>query len=239
MSSVESVESIKNNINYYLNLYNQKYSSLNDLVDAGNGITDADREAITLANTDLATVQLACRNNPDHCDANALSAAQTNATITAPSFVLDKVRDFNNKIDTLKSQLNTIYNNIHDEAAKLVTLAPTMNSTNLATRQIVDSGASNLSSKIDALDDSYRKLMDKLQEPIKLDGNYEISKIKTSANFINYMLSLLFAIFVLICLCLLHFYPTLVYLDMFIMALAAIIIAYYGYDYFENRPQAK
>jgi hypothetical protein len=74
-----------------------------------------------------------------------------------------------------------------------------------------------------------------LEEPAKLDGNYEMSEIIQKSNFFKYILYLFFAIFVVACLGLLYFFPTAAYLDMFIMILAAIIIIYYSYDYFENR----
>lgn len=75
-----------------------------------------------------------------------------------------------------------------------------------------------------------------ISDSIKLlDGVYEEQDLKTNSNFIKNMLYLLFALFVIGCLVMIHLNPTEGKLDMFIMALGVIILVYYIYNYFQTR----
>ena len=64
---------------------------------------------------------------------------------------------------------------------------------------------------------------------------YEEEDLKTNSNFIKNMLYILFALFVIGCLVMIHLNPTEGKLDMFIMALGVIILVYYIYNYFQTR----
>lgn len=71
-----------------------------------------------------------------------------------------------------------------------------------------------------------------------LDGPNEVAQIKINTNFYAYVLSGLCAIFVLGALIYIFKNPEVENLDMFILVLAVIILAYYGYDYFYVRKSA-
>jgi len=75
-----------------------------------------------------------------------------------------------------------------------------------------------------------------ISDKIKLlDGVYEEEDLKTNSNFIKNMLYILFALFIIGCLVMIHLNPTEGKLDMFIMALGVIILVYYIYNYFQTR----
>jgi hypothetical protein len=71
-----------------------------------------------------------------------------------------------------------------------------------------------------------------------LDGPNEVAQIKINTNFYAYVLSGLCAIFVLGALIHIFKNPEVENLDMFILVLAVIILAYYGYDYFYVKKSA-
>ena len=71
-----------------------------------------------------------------------------------------------------------------------------------------------------------------------LDGPHEVAQIKTDANFYAYVLSGICFVFVLGALMYIFKNPEVKNLDMFILVLAVIILAYYGYDYFYVRKSA-
>ena len=70
---------------------------------------------------------------------------------------------------------------------------------------------------------------------MKLDENFELTKITTTSNFSYYMLYLIFTIFIVGCLIYVFKNPEDSNLDMFILSLSGMIFAYYVYDYYKKR----
>lgn len=74
----------------------------------------------------------------------------------------------------------------------------------------------------------------KLDEiPDLFDANFEITKLTTTSNFNKYILYFLFAAFVVGCLAYITQNPDSGNLDMFILALAILILVYYVYEYLQ------
>jgi hypothetical protein len=164
--------------------------------------------------------------------------------VTTPAQAINSLQlaidKYNTAISNAQITLNSLYTQINTNAMSLTSLIEQVMPIGNGNRAKVDASVANLLEKIDEMQKTYHDFNTLLiDEPSKLDGNYELSNIKTNSNFFKYILYLFFAIFVIGCLSLLHFFPSSAYLDMFIMALAAIIIVYYGYDYFENRNNTK
>jgi hypothetical protein len=136
-----------------------------------------------------------------------------------------------------KSALADMFRQINNNSKNLTTLTNVVEPINDANRARVTADASNLLQQIQALQDSYSTLIETQSKnnPLQLEGNYEMTKLTVKSNFIKHMFYIVFAIIVVGCLCLLYFFPSTVYLDMFILTLAGIIIIYYAYDYFQNR----
>lgn len=152
----------------------------------------------------------------------------------------DSLQNAQNKYEVAlsngKSYLADTYTQINQNSTNLVNLIDTVDLTNNANRVRMDSGATKLLEKIAELQTTHSELVIRMSDnPNMLEGNYETSQLTTRSNFVKYVFYLLFAIVVVGCLCLLYFFPSAVYLDMFILALAGIIIVYYSYDYFQNR----
>jgi len=99
----------------------------------------------------------------------------------------------------------------------------------------MDMNVTRLLTKNTELQEQHVKLLEKLKEPMKLDENFELTKITTTSNFSYYMLYLIFTIFIVGCLIYVFKNPEESNLDMFILALAGMIFAYYVYDYYKNR----
>jgi hypothetical protein len=77
------------------------------------------------------------------------------------------------------------------------------------------------------------KTLDEL--PDLFDANFEITKLTTTSNFNKYILYFLFAAFVVGCLAYITQNPDSGNLDMFILALAILILVYYVYEYLKNK----
>ena len=72
-----------------------------------------------------------------------------------------------------------------------------------------------------------------------LEGKVEDGEIKANVMYYSYMFSLIFVIFILGALFYIYKNPEVKNLDMFILVLAIIILAYYGYDYYANKEKKK
>ena len=139
------------------------------------------------------------------------------------------------------SYLTKLYTQINNQATTLDSLVKKATPYSDANRGIMSAGAPALMAQINEMNASFEALQDKLNNKTdaykfeELESSFEVAQTTTSSNFIKYMLYLFSAIFVLACLCLLYFFPSVAYLDMFILSLAIIIIVYYAYDYFQTR----
>lgn len=88
---------------------------------------------------------------------------------------------------------------------------------------------------IKEINGTFRELDIKLKIPDKFDANFEITKVQSSSNFNQYILYFIFAIFIIGCLIYISKKPEAGNIDMFILALAILIIIYYLYDYVVNK----
>ena len=148
---------------------------------------------------------------------------------------------YKNAVKGGESALMKLYTEINRLATTLDSLVKKATPYSDANRGIMSAGAPALMAQINAMNASFEELQEKLNNNTdafkfkELTSRFEVSQTITSSNFIKYMLYLFSAIFVLACLCLLYFFPSVAYLDMFILSLAIIIIVYYAYDYFQTR----
>ena len=148
---------------------------------------------------------------------------------------------YKNAVKGGESALMKLYTEINRLATTLDSLVKKATPYSDANRGIMSAGAPALMAQINAMNASFEELQEKLNnntDAFKFKEStsmFEVSQTITSSNFIKYMLYLFSAIFVLACLCLLYFFPSVAYLDMFILSLAIIIIVYYAYDYFQTR----
>lgn len=92
-----------------------------------------------------------------------------------------------------------------------------------------------LLAQLNDLKATYRQLQKELKKPLLLEGNYEVSGIKTAAIFSNYMLILVFTLFFVVSLIYIYKNPEVGNLDLFILAIAIMILLYYLYEYIQKR----
>ena len=90
---------------------------------------------------------------------------------------------------------------------------------------------SPLLNQLNQLQSTYAELSGELAKPIQLEGNYEMTQLKSSSNFSQYLMYLILMIFILGCLIFIFKNPEVGNVDMFILVLAGIILVYYIYDY--------
>ena len=99
----------------------------------------------------------------------------------------------------------------------------------------MDKNTATLLNQYTQLQKTFLVLQEDLQEPIKLDGSYEATSIQVTEKFSNYILVFLFTAFFIGALCFIFINPDAGNLDMFMLALAIIIIVYYLYEYIQKR----
>jgi len=85
------------------------------------------------------------------------------------------------------------------------------------------------------LQKTYAQMIEDYKKPIQLQGNYEVSTIQVQSNFSQYTLYILFTLFIIGSLFHIFKNPEVGNLDMFILALALMILAYYVYEYIQMR----
>ena len=99
-----------------------------------------------------------------------------------------------------------------------------------ANRAAIDANYTNILAQYTEMKSKYDELLTELQNPELLKGNYEVAQLTTNTKYFTYILYIFFTIFIIGCLIYLYMFPEAGNLDMFILALAVIIIVYYTYD---------
>jgi hypothetical protein len=94
-----------------------------------------------------------------------------------------------------------------------------------------DNATGKLVAQLNELQTTYAELVSELKKPVELEGNYEMSGIKTNAIFSNYMLIVLFTLLLLGALIYIFQNPEVGNLDIFILGLGIVILIYYIYEY--------
>ena len=95
-----------------------------------------------------------------------------------------------------------------------------------------DQNKEALLAELNQLKRTFYKLKRELKKPVLLEGNYEVSKLKTDGIYSNFILFILIAIFVIGSLVFIVINPEVGNLDMFMLGLAILIIIYYMYEYY-------
>ncbi len=146
---------------------------------------------------------------------NAISSSPINCGAAQPLSVMsDEILIELNELKRLiKSTENSVENNINHK----------------------DSNIPILLSHFEQLKTTYEELQKDLQKPIELDGNYEMTSIRVSSKYSNYLLFLLITLFMIGSLIYIFKNPEVGNLDMFIIAVAIIIFVYYIYEYIQAR----
>ena len=165
--------------------------------------------------------------NPSTTNTNNLAEARRLADNTLSAYN-SMVGSIKNDIDTLYSQMSNLANTIKNSLIQ-VTNEGTRNETS------IHSNVTNLMSKIEEMNVAFNNLKIETEKPSELDGNYEVTKIKTTSNFMKHLLYIFFALLLAGCLIFINISPTEGRLDMFILGLGVIILTYYIYDYYERK----
>ena len=140
------------------------------------------------------------------------------------------------EMDSLKAEAKRKINSLQIDIKQLTLDINTLISNILPkgdnNKMALENNVATLVTKNQEMQYLYDKLQEHLAEPLKLEGEYEVSKIKTKSIFFTYMFFLIFAIFIVFCLILIYKKPESGNLDMFILALAVIIFVYYLYQHY-------
>jgi len=143
-------------------------------------------------------------------------------TYTGEDSLEDEMRD---AIILEINEINTLINNILP-----------MIKTNKAQ---TDASVLSFLNDFEKMNAEFKALAIELNKPIELEGNYEMTRIKTTANFGHYVLFLICTIFIFGCLIYVFNNPEVGNIDLFILALAVIILAYYLYMYIVMKMRQK
>ena len=166
---------------------------------------------------------------------NTNNVTNETAAVNAAAAARTAAEAYRSTLNNIKTDIDLIY-------PKIQILTTTINSslkqilpTETANSAAIQANATNLQSKINEMNAEFKNLSDKLAIPSELDGNYEVEQIKTTSNFMKKLLYIFFAIIVVGCLVMLTISPTEGKLDMFMLGLGVIVVAYYIYVYFQSR----
>ena len=144
-----------------------------------------------------------------------------------PDYTLITLNNITNQ-DKRNSLNDDILFKINDINTLLANIAPKMKD-NL---NFKDENKGVLLAQFKQLEMTFHQLNEKLKKPLVLEGNYEVSQIKTTGNYSNFILFVLFAIFMVVSLIFIVINPEIGNLDMFMLALALLIVIYYIYEYY-------
>ena len=167
-----------------------------------------------------------CKRN-DRFPYNINAELLSDTDVLAPSLYSPA----NSDIEILNTKRSFIISEINNINSLINRISPRLDEN----RTKINSNVSKLINTFNVMNVEFDKLETELEKPVELNGHYEISKMKTSANYGNYIMFLLFAIFIIGCLIYIYKNPEGGNLDMFILGLALIILAYYLYEYYVTK----
>ena len=102
-----------------------------------------------------------------------------------------------------------------------------------------DASVTTFLNQFEEMNAEFQVLNDALKIPSELDGKYQASHIETASNFSHYILFIILAIFFLGSLIYILKNPDVGNLDLFILALAIVILSYYLYRYIVQKMRQK
>ena len=105
-------------------------------------------------------------------------------------------------------------------------------------RSTMDSNVAPFLHQLQALSVDFAEVERLAAIPEEFNANFEATKLTSTSNFNRYMLYFLFAAFVIGCLIYITNNPESGSLDMFILALAIFILAYYVYEYVQLKKRS-
>ena len=173
---------------------------------------------------------------PTHCKPPKNQINTANKIIAKSSGVSAGIININ-KLQETKKKLNTMYDVIKKSASDINKLIQQLTPSQAAQNNLIKSNIPILLNEINAMQKEM-VTFDKIQnQPTELDGNYEVTSIQTNANFYKYILYFFMTFFIISCLVVIYWFPTVASekIDYFILALAGIILIYYVWDYFGNK----
>jgi hypothetical protein len=138
-------------------------------------------------------------------------------------------------IANLKTLIDSVYEAIQQLASTIKTNLSAITNLETANVTAISNNVATLIEKIEYMNKSFTNLNKNIVQKDELDGDYEVTQVKTTSSFMKHLFYFILAILVIGCLVLLHIYPTEGNLDMFILGLGVIILLYYIYDYFQTR----
>jgi hypothetical protein len=154
----------------------------------------------------------------------ALIAPQTSRNVYggAAESPIDKMRD---AIVADLTEINAIINHILPLTG--------------AYKSQTDASVTTFLNQFEQMNAECQVLNDALKIPSELDGKYQASHIETASNFSHYILFIILAIFFLGSLIYILKNPDVGNLDLFILALAIVILSYYLYRYIVQKMRQK
>jgi hypothetical protein len=108
-----------------------------------------------------------------------------------------------------------------------------------ANKTLADASVLTFLNEYQQLNDNFNVLVAELKKPMELDASYEVSHIKTESNFDHYILYMVGALFFVGSLIYILINPEVGNLDLFILALAILILAYHLYVYISQKIRQK
>ena len=130
-----------------------------------------------------------------------------------------------------KTALDELYGRIVQKIMALNSLVEKIAPKGTSNRAAIDANYANLLTQYHEMTKQYEELNTELNNKTDLlKGNYEVAQLSTTTNFLTYILYIFFAIFIIGCLIYVYMFPEAGNLDMFILALAVIILVYYIYE---------
>jgi hypothetical protein len=173
---------------------------------------------------------------PTRCAPIINTVNTANKIISDSSGVSMDISNNINLQDT-KQQLDIMYDVIKKSGSDINNLIQQLSPLQAAQQNLIKTNIPILLKEIDDMQIELVTFDKNKNQPTELDGNYEVTSIQTTSNFYKYILYFFVTFFIIGCLVVIYWFPTLASekIDYFILALAGIIIIYYLWDYFANK----
>ena len=125
--------------------------------------------------------------------------------------------------------------NIQDKINDIDTMITKITPIRAKNVRTMNTNTEPLLAELAELKETYRLLLIELKYPLILEGKEEVTGLAATANFSKYMLLFVFTLFLVISLIHIYKNPELGHLDLFILAIALVILVYYLYEYIQKR----
>jgi hypothetical protein len=219
----------------------KNYGCTNTIKTTSSGLFDISGQAFDVSSkqsipTVITNMGLFIATTPDLCPVIPGTINIASKIINSSKVLASDLKNLR-ETNATKTTFDGLNIQIKKKASDINTLITQLTNPQAANQNRIKENVEKLQEEIAVMQREVDEYAKKTNLPTELDGNYEVTSIHTTSSFYKYILYFFVTIFVIGCLVVIYWFPTLASekIDYFMLALAGIIAVYYIQDYFVSK----